>query len=113
MDITEWKPDQNVDHPFEYDTIKIDKQNELEDNGIVVEKPDGSTFPSNMELKVTDVTVNQKADVINGMGESLLSQQEVKQVFEIKLLENGKEIQPDGTLKIKIPCLIYCLLKKC
>ncbi|MCI8541623.1 MAG: hypothetical protein HFE67_08975, partial [Erysipelotrichaceae bacterium] len=57
----------------------------------------------NMELKVTDVTVNQKADVINGMGESLLSQQEVKQVFEIKLLENGKEVQPDGTLKIKIP----------
>ncbi|MCI8541642.1 MAG: hypothetical protein HFE67_09075, partial [Erysipelotrichaceae bacterium] len=74
MDIPEWKPDQNVDQPFEYDTIKIEKQNELEDNGIVVEKPDGSTFPSNMELKVTDVTVNQKADVINGMGESLLSQ---------------------------------------
>ena len=103
MDITEWKPEHNVDSPFAYDTMKIEDQKELEDNGISVEKPDGSTFPPNMELKVTDVTVNQKAGVINGMGESLLSQQEVKQVFEIKLLENGKEIQPDGTLKIKIP----------
>ncbi|MCI8541611.1 MAG: hypothetical protein HFE67_08910, partial [Erysipelotrichaceae bacterium] len=103
IQLDEWKPEHNVDNPFAYDTMKIEDQKELEDNGISVEKPDGSTFPPNIELKVTDVTVNQKADVINGMGESLLSQQEVKQVFEIKLLENGKEIQPDGTLKIRIP----------
>lgn len=73
------------------------------DIGIIVEKPDGGQFPHNIVLKVTDVTVDKKADVMNAMGEQLAKEQEVKIVYDVKLLENGEEIQPDGILRIKIP----------
>ncbi|MCI8541615.1 MAG: hypothetical protein HFE67_08935, partial [Erysipelotrichaceae bacterium] len=103
MDITEWKPDHNVDSPMEYDTMKIEDKNELEDNGVIIENPDGTPFPPNWELQVEDVTVNEKANVINKMGDQIAETQEVKKVYDVKLLEDGKDIQPEGTLKIKIP----------
>ncbi|MCI8541674.1 MAG: hypothetical protein HFE67_09235, partial [Erysipelotrichaceae bacterium] len=103
MDITEWKPDHDVDTPMEYDTMKIENETKLEDNGVIIEKEDGSSFPPNLELKVIDVTAYEKANFINQAADHIKNNEEVKQVFEIKLLENGIEIQPDGTLKIRIP----------
>ncbi|MCI9313277.1 MAG: hypothetical protein HFE68_07985, partial [Erysipelotrichaceae bacterium] len=101
--LDEWKPEHNAETPFPYDTMKIENETKLEDNGVIIEKEDGSPFPPNLELKVIDVTAYEKSNFINQAADFIQEQQEVKQVFEIKLLENGTEIQPDGTLKIRIP----------
>ena len=103
MDITTWKPEHNVNQPFPYDTMKIKEKTELEDNGVKVEKTDGTPFLPNMTLKVTDVTDDKKDEVNSGSSALIDKEQEIKQVFEIKLLENGIEVKPDGSLKIRIP----------
>lgn len=99
--ITEWKPGHNVDDPFPYDTMKFEEKKELEDNGVKVEKPDG-TFAPNITLKVTDITKDKQSEV-GEKAKDLIGEQSVIQVFGVKLLENGKEIEPDGILKVKIP----------
>ena len=99
--ITEWKPGHNVDDPFPYDTMKFEEKKELEDNGVKVEKPDG-TFAANITLKVTDITKDKQTEV-SEKAKDLIGEQSVIQVFDVKLLENGKEIEPDGILKVKIP----------
>ena len=99
--ITEWKPGHNVDDPFPYDTMKFEEKKELEDNGVKVEKPDG-TFAPNITLKVTDITKDKQSEV-GEKAKDLIGEQSVIQVFDVKLLENGKEIEPDGILKVKIP----------
>ncbi len=99
--ITEWKPEHNVDDPFPYDTMKFEEKKELEDNGVKVENP-GGTFPANVTLKVTDITKDKQSEV-SEKAKDLIGEQSVVQVFDVKLIENGKEIQPDGTIKVKIP----------
>ncbi len=99
--ITEWKPGHNVDDPFPYDTMKFEEKKELEDNGVKVEKPDG-TFAPNITLKVTDITKDKQSEV-GEKAKDLIGEHSVIQVFDVKLLENGKEIEPDGILKVKIP----------
>ena len=101
--ITEWKPEHNADKPFPYDTMKFEEKTKLEDNGIIVEKPDGTTFSPSLTLKVTDITKDKVEAVTDKISNNLDEGQEVIQVFDVKLLENGKEIQPDGTLRVKIP----------
>ena len=101
MEIKEWKPEHNVDDPFPYDTMKLESKKELENNGVKVEKNDG-TFPMNVTLKVTDITKDKQSEV-SEKAKDLIGEQSVIQVFDVKLLKNGKEIQPDGTLKVKIP----------
>lgn len=100
-EITEWKPEHNVDGAFPYDTMKFEERKELEDNGVKVEKPDG-TFTANITLKVTDITENKQAEV-DEKAKDLIKNQSVIQVFDVKLLENGKEIVPDSRLKVKLP----------
>ena len=99
--ITEWKPGHNVDDPFPYVTMKFEEKKELEANGVKVEKPDG-TFAPNITLKVTDITKDKQSEV-GEKAKDLIGEQSVIQVFDVKLLENGKEIEPDGILKVKIP----------
>ncbi len=99
--ITEWKPQHNVNEPFPYDTMKFEEKKELEDNGVKVEKPDG-TFAPNITLKVTDITKDKQSEV-GEKAKDLIGEQSVIQVFDVKLLENGIEIEPDGILKVKIP----------
>ena len=99
--ITDWKPGHNVDDPFPYDTMEFEEKKELEDNGVKVEKPDG-TFAPNITLKVTDITKDKQSEV-GEKAKDLIGEQSVIQVFDVKLLENGKEIEPDGILKVKIP----------
>ncbi|MCI8541108.1 MAG: hypothetical protein HFE67_06305, partial [Erysipelotrichaceae bacterium] len=53
--------------------------------------------------KVTDVTTSKQTEVSEKGKELLSDKQEVKKVYDIKLLQDGKEVQPDETLKIKIP----------
>ena len=60
--IVEWKPQHNVNEPFPYDTMTFEGKNELEDNGVKVEKPDG-TFAPNITLKVTDITKDKQTEV--------------------------------------------------
>ena len=103
VEITEWKPEHNVDKPFSYDTMKIESRPKLEDQGVIIEKPDGGKFLPNMALKVIDVTAEKKEAVTSNAADFIKEGQEVKQVFDIKLLENGIEVKPDGILKIRIP----------
>lgn len=100
--ITEWKPEKNVDGDILYDTMEITGKGELEDNGIVVEKPDG-TFLPNFAIKVDDVTETKREEVIKEASDEISETQEVKAVYDVKLLENDVEVQPDGTLKVRIP----------
>ncbi|MCI9312756.1 MAG: hypothetical protein HFE68_05260 [Erysipelotrichaceae bacterium] len=107
MEITDWKPDHDVkkDGQVIYDTMNITYQpiKDLEDNGVIIEKTDGSTFLPNMALKVIDVTVEKKDEVTKIADQLIGSTQKVQRVFDVKLLQDGKEVEPDGTLKIRIP----------
>ncbi len=103
VEITEWKPEHNVDKPFVYDMMKIESRPKLEDQGVIIEKPDGGNFLPNMALKVIDVTAEKKEAVTSKAADLIKEGQEVKQVYEIKLLENGIEVKPDGIWKIRIP----------
>ncbi|MCI9525244.1 MAG: hypothetical protein HFF01_09520, partial [Erysipelotrichaceae bacterium] len=100
IEITEWKPDENVGNIC---TMIIKQSTELEDNGIKVEKPDGKPFPPNYELKVEDVTEEYLDEIKEEMKEIIKETNEIKKVFDVKLLKDGVEIQPDGVLKVKIP----------
>ncbi len=81
--------------------LKPDVNNELVDNGVKVEYPDGE-FSNDTILKVTDITKDKKAEVTE-KAKDLMKDQRVIQVFDVKLLKNGTEIQPEGILKVKLP----------
>ncbi len=107
MNIDKWEPNHNVskDGNVIYDTmdIKYEPKKELEDNGVIIEKPDGESFSSDMTLKVIDVTKDRIEEITENASEFISEKQEVKKVYEVKLLENGVEVKPDGTLIIRIP----------
>ncbi len=100
IEITEWKPDKKVGNIC---TMVIKQNTELEDNGVKVEKPDGKPFPPNYALKVEDVTEEYLDEIKEEMKETIKETNEIKKVFDVKLLKDGVEIQPDGVLKVKIP----------
>ncbi len=104
-EIEEWKPnkDGNKDG-FPYDTIEIERKPDLEDNGIKVEKPDGTPFLPNYAIRVEDVTEDKQTEITASAKDIIEEKQEVKKVFDVKLFKDNIEVQPDGTLKIKIPC---------
>ena len=103
-EIEEWKPnkDGNKDG-FPYDTIEIERKPDLEDNGIKVEKPDGTPFLPNYAIRVEDVTEDKQTEITASAKDIIEEKQEVKKVFDVKLFKDNIEVQPDGTLKIKIP----------
>lgn len=82
--------------------LKPDGNDTLEDNGVKVEKPDGTPFLPNYALKVEDVTEREKEEVTSKVKE-MIKDQEVKKVFDVKLLKDNTEVQPDGELRVKIP----------
>ncbi len=100
IDIAEWKPDKKVGNIC---TMVIKQNTELEDNGIKIEKPDGTPFLPNFALKVEDVTDSKKEEIANDAKDFVKETNEVKKVFDVKLLKDGVEVQPDGILKVKIP----------
>ena len=104
VEIQEWKPskDGNKDG-FLFDTMEIEQKTELEDNGVKVEKPDGTAFLPNFALKVEDVTDTKQSEITEDAKEFIEETQEVKKVYDVKLFKDDVEVQPDGTLKIKIP----------
>ncbi len=104
VEIQEWKPskDGNKDG-FLFDTMEIEQKTELEDNGIKVEKPDGTSFLPNFALKVEDVTNTKQTEITTDAKEFIEEKQEVKKVYDVKLLKDGVEVQPDGMIKVKIP----------
>lgn len=104
VEITEWQPDTLLkgEH-FQYLTMKTAQKNELEDNGVKVEKPDGTPFLPNYALKVEDVTEDKKTEIASDAKEYIEEIQEVKKVYDVKLYKDDIEVQPDGILKIKIP----------
>ncbi len=103
-EINEWKPDKDSHkNGFLYDTIEIKQKTELEDNGITVENTDGTSFLPNYVLKVEDVTDVKQSEVTAGIKEFIKETQEVKKIYDVKLLKDNIEVQPNGTLKIKIP----------
>jgi len=103
IEITEWKPEINGKKDgTEFDTMNLVK-NELEDNGIIVTKPDGTPFLPNFTLKVEDVTEEYMDETSDNAKEFIKEAAEVKKVYDVKLLKDGVEVQPDGILKVKIP----------
>ncbi len=104
IEIPEWKPnkDGNKDG-FLFDTMEIEQKTELEDNGVKIEKPDGTPFLPNYALKVEDVTEDKKTEIASDAKEYIEEIQEVKKVYDVKLYKDDIEVQPDGILKIKIP----------
>ncbi len=100
IEITEWKPDKKVGNIC---TMIIKQNTELEDNGVKVEKPDGTPFLPNYALKVNDVTNMKHSEITDEAKEFIEEIQEVKKVYEVKLLKDDVEVQPDGILKVKIP----------
>ncbi len=84
-------------------TMIIKQKTELEDNGIKVEKPDGTPFLPNYALKVEEVTDSKKEEIANDAKDFIEETNEIKKVYDVKLLKDGVEVQPDGTLKVKIP----------
>ncbi len=100
IEITEWKPDKKVG---DICTMVIKQNTELEDNGVKVEKPDGTSFLPNFALKVEDVTNTKQSEITTEAKEFIEEKQEVKKVYDVKLLKDGVEVKPDGMLKVKIP----------
>lgn len=104
--MNDWKIDPQV---FEVDGVKFqtmtgltpDTNKELEDNGVKVENPDGE-FAGNITLKVTDIT-KTKQDEVKEQAKDLLGEHSVIQVYDVKLLENGEAIEPNGRLRVKFP----------
>lgn len=79
--------------------MEIKQKTELEDNGIKVVKPDGTPFLPNFALKVENVTDTKQLEITNDAKEYIEETQEVKKVYDVKLLKDGVEVQSDGTLK--------------
>ncbi|MCI9525234.1 MAG: hypothetical protein HFF01_09465, partial [Erysipelotrichaceae bacterium] len=103
-EINEWKPNKDGEKDgLPFDTIEIERKPDLEDNGIKVEKPDGTPFLPNYAIRVEDVTDSEKENIQTNAKDIIEEKQEVKKVFDVKLLKDNIEVQPDGTLKIKIP----------
>ncbi|MCI9293552.1 MAG: hypothetical protein HFF01_09290 [Erysipelotrichaceae bacterium] len=104
IEITEWKPnkDGNKDG-FLFDTMEIKQKTELEDGGIKIEKTDGTPFLPNYALKVEDITDSKKEEITIDAKDFIKENQEVKKVFDVKLIKDNIEVQPDGILKVKIP----------
>ena len=100
IEVTEWKPDKKVG---DICTMVIKQNTELEDNGIKVEKPDGTSFLPNFALKVEDVTNTKQTEITTDAKEFIEEKQEVKKVYDVKLLKDGVEVKPDGMIKVKIP----------
>lgn len=107
MKIKEWKPEKLVDGKVPYKTMDITYEeekgkSELEDNGIIIIKPDGSFLPKHA-IKVEDITKEAKDTIQSEAEDKISDQQEVKVVYDVKLLEEGVEIQPDGSITVRIP----------
>ncbi len=103
-EIDEWKPNKDGEKDgLPFDTIEIERKPDLEDNGIKVEKPDGTPFLPNFALKVEDVTDTKQSEITEDAKEFIEETQEVKKVYDVKLFKDDVEVQLDGTLKIKIP----------
>lgn len=101
--IKEWKPNHNVNNNFPYDTMLIGLKDSLEDNEIVIEKPDGSKFPLYYSLKVRNITeqIDDSERLI--MQAFISSDTEVKEIFDVKLYADGIQIDPDETIRVKLP----------
>ncbi len=100
IEINSWEPNQKTGNIC---TMVIKQNTELEDNGIKVEKPDGTPFLPNYALKVEEVTDSKKEEIANDAKDFIKETNEVKKVYDVKLYKDDVEVQPDGTLKVKIP----------
>ncbi len=54
-------------------------------------------------MKVEDVTDTKQTEITTDAKEFIEEKQEVKKVYDVKLLKDGVEVKPDGMLKVKIP----------
>lgn len=100
--LTQWKPEKDVHNLIGYDTMEILNKESLEDQGIIIENPEG-TFLPNYAIKVNDVTDAQKESIAGMIKDQIDDDQEIKVVYDVTLLKDQVETQPDGTLKVKIP----------
>ena len=70
--------------------------------GTKVEYEDGSSFDSEVQLVVTPISAEEMKKHQENINK-VVSGKTIAGVYDIKLLKNGVEIQPDGKLKITLP----------
>ena len=70
--------------------------------GTKVEYEDGSSFDSEVQLVVTPISAEEMKKHQENVNK-VVSGKTIAGVYDIKLLKNGVEIQPDGKLKITLP----------
>lgn len=79
------------------DSVIVDKT-----TGVKAEYVDGTEFDMNITLKVTHITPD-RLNELNTEINKLEPKYSLAELYDIKLLMNGAEIQPSGKLKITIP----------
>lgn len=84
--------------------LKPDTVDELIDKGIVVvPKDDSVEFLPNYAIKVTDVTKDTSESEKKKLQDIMKEKEEIKQVLDVRLTDGEKEIQPDGSILVRIP----------
>lgn len=83
--------------------IKPDEKDSITDQGIVVRPSDPNVkFYDNTELKVIDITKQTESEHSNIL--TTVTKGKVEKVYEIQMLVNGKETEPEGKIEVSIPC---------
>lgn len=103
--LKEWLPEKNgTKDGMSFDTMVMDGLYELEDQNIsVVPKDENHMFLPNYALKVKDVTEEKKEEIITESETVIDKTQEIKAVFDVRLLADDVEVEPNGILKVRIP----------
>lgn len=84
-----------------FNTTEIKKKSILEDGGIQVENP-GGTFLPNFSIKVKDVTDSVDDKVKDAIGK-VVGDKDIDNIFDVSLWNGNTQVQPDGTLRVKVP----------
>lgn len=108
MNIPAWSPtiDVKENGKVRYDTMQLEyvEKKELEDNGIIIAPgKDNSLFLPNYALKVNDITKDLNEETRNSIIEITGAKSEVRQVFDVSLMDGEKVIQPNGSILVRIP----------
>lgn len=81
--------------------MEIKKKEILEDGGVQVEKP-GGTFLPNFAIRVKGVTNDVEEEVKEAIG-NVFQDKEVKNIYDVSLWQDNTQVQPDGTVRVKVP----------
>jgi len=105
MTITSWKPNKDncKANNLTFDTMQITKNDTLKDQDIVIEAPNDHKFLPNYALKVTDCTKETSTAEKESFIEATNADTEIQKIWKLELSDGTHTIQPDGSIKVRIP----------